>query len=278
MDLQAQFASSWTWIMWFVTLGSILVVIFWIIVYSTFNSINFNNEAFNLFPTVDFLASVVLSIVLALGKHLCLLIVASRLIQCRIAPRYIYKYAQQTYWPLDKQIVREMWVAGDLKDRLGISHRSKRSSPTETAALFHRHNTDYQSEVELPTLSQYGPRAPTLTPPGPRDERANLMKGVSLPPSPDEALSPSSSSPYPLDDPSNARTTSDAMHNTSHLAPTHHANTRSQVASQFEDRTRPGSHGEEASHYSYTSQAMSFVTADEWEEDGSHSRMNSSHS
>jgi phospholipid-translocating ATPase len=41
----------------------------------------------------------------------------------RIAPRFIVKYWTTVYFPLDKDIIREMWVKGDLKDQLGLSHR-----------------------------------------------------------------------------------------------------------------------------------------------------------
>lgn len=39
------------------------------------------------------------------------------------APRYLVKFVSTVYFPLDKDIVREMWVLGNLKDQLGIQHR-----------------------------------------------------------------------------------------------------------------------------------------------------------
>ena len=45
-----------------------------------------------------------------------------------IAPRFIVKYWSTVYFPLDKDIVREMWVKGDLKDQLGLSHRKARKN------------------------------------------------------------------------------------------------------------------------------------------------------
>lgn len=59
---------SWTWIMWFVTIGSSLFMILWIMVYSAFESIDFNNEFILLFSTVDFLATLVLTVMIALGE------------------------------------------------------------------------------------------------------------------------------------------------------------------------------------------------------------------
>lgn len=72
------------------------------------------------------------------------------------APRFLYKFASSAYAPLDKDIVREMWVSGDLKDRLGIRHRkasknSARMSDLETAPMFREPHARSASEL---TLSQ----------------------------------------------------------------------------------------------------------------------------
>jgi phospholipid-translocating ATPase len=42
-----------------------------------------------------------------------------------LAPRFLFKFFRSTYIPLDKDIVLEVWVAGDLKDRLGLRHRKE---------------------------------------------------------------------------------------------------------------------------------------------------------
>ncbi|KAG8918881.1 hypothetical protein FRC01_001607 [Tulasnella sp. 417] len=131
--------SYWTWIMWFVTIGSSLFMILWIMVYSAFESVDFNNEFILLFSTVDFLATLVLTVMISL------------------APRYLYKYAARTYHPLDKDIVREMWVQGDLKDRLGLNHRGKTNSRSEKLSLFRKHHLSNESEMELPTRGVYEP-------------------------------------------------------------------------------------------------------------------------
>ncbi|KAG5220586.1 phospholipid-transporting ATPase [Salix suchowensis] len=44
------------------------------------------------------------------------------------APRFLYKFVAQVYFPLDKDIVREAWVMGDLKDQLGIRHRNPKKN------------------------------------------------------------------------------------------------------------------------------------------------------
>lgn len=50
------------------------------------------------------------------------------------------KFVSQAYFPLDKEIIREAWVAGDLKERLGVKHRrAKRNTDPEDASLFRPH-------------------------------------------------------------------------------------------------------------------------------------------
>jgi len=69
------------------------------------------------------------------------------------APRFLYKFASSAYAPLDKDIVREMWVSGDLKDRLGIRHRkaskNTRVSDLETAPMFREPHARSTSELTL---------------------------------------------------------------------------------------------------------------------------------
>lgn len=58
------------------------------------------------------------------------------------------------YQPLDKDIVREMWVEGNLKDQLGLKHRRARrnrstsESPLESAPMFHDPHNRSLSELE----------------------------------------------------------------------------------------------------------------------------------
>jgi phospholipid-translocating ATPase len=75
------------------------------------------------------------------------------------APRFVVKFVSTAYFPLDKHIVREMWVNGDLKDRLGIRHRkSKRNhqKDLEYTPMFHEPHTRSRSDVDdlyEPTMS-----------------------------------------------------------------------------------------------------------------------------
>ena len=61
--------------------------------------------------------------------------------------------------PLDKDIVREMWVAGDLKDRLGIEHRrslKNKATKLEFTPMFHEPHARSVSEVST-AHDQYEP-------------------------------------------------------------------------------------------------------------------------
>lgn len=63
-------------------------------------------------------------------------------------PRFLVKFITSTYMPLDKDIVREMWVLGDLKDQLGIQHRRERKKgKLEQTPIFHQPHCRSESEI-----------------------------------------------------------------------------------------------------------------------------------
>ncbi|KAF9261613.1 phospholipid-transporting ATPase 1 [Marasmius fiardii PR-910] len=131
----------WTVITWIVVFGSTIVMLLWIVVYSFFFSADFIDEVIILFGGLTFWTTVVFATALAL------------------APRFICKAISTAYYPLDKEIVREMWVRGDLKDRLGIKHRKERtrtrentSTNLEAAPMFHQ-----RSGSELSINNLYEP-------------------------------------------------------------------------------------------------------------------------
>lgn len=77
------------------------------------------------------------------------------------APRFIIKYYSTVYMPFDKDIVREMWVKGDLKDQLGLSHRNEKrrhgavsAAELETAPMFSDQHARSVSEL---SSHQYEP-------------------------------------------------------------------------------------------------------------------------
>ncbi|KAL0581269.1 phospholipid transporting ATPase [Marasmius crinis-equi] len=103
-------------------------MLLWILVYSFFFSADFIDEVIILFGELTFWTTVVFATVVAL------------------APRFLCKFIMSAYFPLDKEIVREAWVMGDLKDQLGIKHRKGKSrraqnvsnNSLEAAPMFHQ--------------------------------------------------------------------------------------------------------------------------------------------
>lgn len=60
--------SSWTVLTWLVVVGSSVVMLLWIVIYSFFESSDFNDEVVILFGNVPFWACVLISVVIALGQ------------------------------------------------------------------------------------------------------------------------------------------------------------------------------------------------------------------
>ncbi|KAI0354121.1 phospholipid-transporting ATPase 1 [Trametes cingulata] len=142
----------WTVITWVIVVGSSVVMLVWIAIYSAFPSIDFVDEVVILFGGVTFWASVLISVVIALG------------------PRFLVKFIKTSYMPLDKDIVREMWVLGDLKDRLGIKHRRERKKESEIS----QHEEDYSTPpIPRTPITDGSPRptAPLMAGESPRPEK-----------------------------------------------------------------------------------------------------------
>ena len=59
---------SWTFLTWIVVVGSSVVMLLWIVIYSFFQSSDFNDEVVVLFGNVPFWTSVVISVVISLGE------------------------------------------------------------------------------------------------------------------------------------------------------------------------------------------------------------------
>ncbi|EKM52958.1 uncharacterized protein PHACADRAFT_259127 [Phanerochaete carnosa HHB-10118-sp] len=143
----------WTVIAWAVILGSSIVMFLWIVIYSFFESSDFVNEVIVLCGTSIFWFSVIVSVLVAL------------------TPRFLVKYISSAYFPQDRDIVREMWVDGDLKEQLGVKHRRdmKKSARNdiEQAPMFHRPHLRSESEV-----SSFQSDPDRSTPPMPRSPRS----------------------------------------------------------------------------------------------------------
>ncbi|CAL1710461.1 unnamed protein product [Somion occarium] len=144
----------WTVLTWIIVIGSSFVMLLWIVIYSFFESNDFVDEVVVLCGNGMFWLTVLMSVVIALG------------------PRFVAKFIAKVYYPLDKDIVREMWVKGDLKDRLGIQHRKSRNNKgrLEQAPMFHHPHarseseiSTYQQDIELGGLTAGGSNPSSLS-------------------------------------------------------------------------------------------------------------------
>jgi len=98
----------WTIIPAVVIPVSILAVFLWIAIYSSISTLDYSGVVEVIFPTFNFWATMFFTIFLAVGPH------------------WLVKAIRQSYFYRDKDIIREAWVGGDLKDQLGIKHRKRR--------------------------------------------------------------------------------------------------------------------------------------------------------
>ncbi|KAH8088928.1 phospholipid-transporting ATPase 1 [Cristinia sonorae] len=178
----------WTVMAWVAIIGSTLIMLIWIVIYSFFDSPDFYQEVVILFGNVVFWSTVLLSALIAL------------------APRFISKYIRASYFPLDKDIIREQWVNGDLKDRLGIKHRrdaKRERGRLEAAPMFHNPHARSESEssafhhdIELGTSPP--PRSRSVPPSSPARSTSSNNSLTPLPVSdrPSPLSSPSPQNDY----------------------------------------------------------------------------------
>lgn len=97
----------WTVITWIVYVGSTLLVYIWIPIYSALAAFPYYGEAEIIFPTFNFW------------------FVTAFTVFCCVGPRWLVLTFRNSYMPRDKDIVREAWVAGNLKRELGIKKRKQ---------------------------------------------------------------------------------------------------------------------------------------------------------
>lgn len=179
----------WTIITWIIYVASTLLVVIWIPIYSSLAGFPYTGEVQIVYSTFQFWFIIFFTIFCACG------------------PRWLALAIRQSYFPRDKDIIREAWVAGNLKDELGIQHR--RRKPKVTLAhptLSHPSspeifpiNTDLESHQSV-RGEGYEP-ANTFSPQRDRT-RSPLMSDAgtprgpfSYPPSPSHAPAPALISP-----------------------------------------------------------------------------------
>ncbi|KAL9933492.1 hypothetical protein V8E36_007668 [Tilletia maclaganii] len=94
----------WTWIFWVTQAVSILAYFVWALVYSAFPTFLYDDVAYFLFSTLTFWVVIVVCVLLCM------------------VPRYFAKAWRICFNPTEVDIVREQWIAGDLKQRLGLEN------------------------------------------------------------------------------------------------------------------------------------------------------------
>ncbi|KAE8209022.1 hypothetical protein CF327_g6946 [Tilletia walkeri] len=105
----------WTWIFWAIEAISILAYFVWALVYSAFPTFLYDDTAYFLFSTLTFWVTIVVVVLL------CML------------PRYFCKAWRICFSPTEVDIVREQWIRGDLKEKLGLE--SNRGTSAKLADL-----------------------------------------------------------------------------------------------------------------------------------------------
>ena len=118
----------WTFITALVLGGSTLLVYLWIPIYSGLASLPYNGEVAVIYPTFFFWATTLVTVFLAVG------------------PRWIISSLRQSYFPRDKDIIREAWISGDLKSRLGV--RRRRGGPAQPDVPSFVTNVDLSAQDE----------------------------------------------------------------------------------------------------------------------------------
>ena len=98
-------------------------MLIWISIYSAFNTIDFNDEVVVLYGDFTFWGTIFLTFVIALGKISRFSRMSRSKLTSNIGPRFFVKFISSSFFPLDRDIIREMWVKGDLKSQLGIKSR-----------------------------------------------------------------------------------------------------------------------------------------------------------
>lgn len=138
-------------------------MLLWIALWSQATTPTFTQEFVELLGTISFWATVLLSVILALGRSIPLIHYHQRFIACVVAPRFVIKVVSTTYYPMDRDLVREMWVLGDLKDRLGIQRRRNRrkGSPEHVPMFEPQYHERSISDISRSSIEQsYSPDVP----------------------------------------------------------------------------------------------------------------------
>ena len=105
-------------------------MLLWIVLYSLFESFDFTHEVQRLFGGVTFWVTVGLAVAIALREFTKLSSFAYFSLYSSV-PRVLVKFFSTSFAPQDIDIIRYMWVKGNLKDRLGIRARRGQKVPVD---------------------------------------------------------------------------------------------------------------------------------------------------
>jgi phospholipid-translocating ATPase len=109
-----------------------MVLLLWIVIYSFFESFTFGHETQRLLGGITFWVVVILSVSIALRK-----LTALASVLCSLGfsvPRILVKFVSTSFATQDVDIVRYMWVKGNLKESLGIGHRNNEMAVVDAAS------------------------------------------------------------------------------------------------------------------------------------------------
>ncbi|WVO18977.1 uncharacterized protein IAS62_000253 [Cryptococcus decagattii] len=124
----------WTIMTWIVNVVSTLLIYIYIPIYSAVTALPYAGEVGVIYPTFSFWAIILLATVIAIG------------------PRWLVRSFKQSYFPQDKDIIREAWVNGQLKRKLGIKSRKQRKRQKQEKAEAAKCEETEQRPANMPGL------------------------------------------------------------------------------------------------------------------------------
>ena len=129
----------WTVLTWIIIVGSSILILLWIPIYSYLAPLPYYATVSVIYPTFNFWMTIVVTVFIAIG------------------PAWLLRVMRQAYFPRDKDIIREAWIAGSLKDELGLKHRSRRKARKAAAMMAKRSGKVVAEDPELESSENGSP-------------------------------------------------------------------------------------------------------------------------
>lgn len=124
----------WTVMTWIINVASTLLIYIYIPIYSAVTALPYAGEVGVIYPTFSFWAVILIATIIAIG------------------PRWLVRSFKQSYFPQDKDIIREAWVTGQLKRDLGIKSRKQKRRQNKEKADAARCEENEQELEDVPGL------------------------------------------------------------------------------------------------------------------------------